>query len=213
MQSTSTPVKISFDGFLGVNGVTDGLAPYKIYRSTPCDQYDVDYNCISGPPDLCPYIFLTPQIQSIEKVALPFNPFDSQSVARGEFDVPHTLTDDWNIGVQSPCFAGECPTNYDVSKYGYPLAQNLKGQVFQCDVVSTSGEIPQLIRSIGTKSALAATASPSVRVSAVFTGTVMSQPWRVARVSSLFQVFRRVGFTSNHFFVKTSYGNRIPTVM
>ncbi len=167
-QSTTTPLTISFDYFYGASS---GPASYRIVRRQPCDSYDANGNCVSATPDLCPYLSLQPVVSGPKKSGFQFNPpFWWLEKAVGEFDVPNTTSDDWTLAIESPCFVGECPVDYDHYLYGDPLPQNLNGETFQCTLVSESNDPPQLVKHIGVKQAFAATSSLTILVSATFTG-------------------------------------------
>ncbi|OGI76003.1 hypothetical protein A3C67_01385 [Candidatus Nomurabacteria bacterium RIFCSPHIGHO2_02_FULL_42_19] len=76
----------------------------------------------------------------------------------------------WTLSVQSPCFEGECPADYDENINGTPLPQADKGKTFKCNLFVESDEIPEIVRYFAPEKALADDAQNSIEISAVFTG-------------------------------------------
>jgi len=174
LQSTSTPFSISLDPvYLSYFDFALGGATYRIQRFHECksdEQYDENGNCIDK-ADLCPYIGL--QSTNGEPTELGFTQDASRidQRAMGEINDIDDLNDTWNISITSPCFEGECPFDYDSVKFGNPLPQSLKGQVFTCNVYVESQEPPILVkRLIDQNVAYAAGPQNIVKVSAILTG-------------------------------------------
>ena len=182
LESTTTPLAISIDpAFASHFEWDEGLAGYKINRFQSCSLYDDDYNCIDGNYNLCPYIGIEPNIQSttteVTEVGFLQDASHVSLVATGEINGPTDAVDDWNVSIKSPCFEGECPADYDSSKYGNPLPQSLKGKVFNCDLSIESIDPPVLAqRILSGNTTYASSGTNIVTVSAVFTGEVVSPP-------------------------------------
>jgi len=143
---------------------------YAIYSNSHCNQRDNDWNCLDSVPNLCPYLSLIPSDEEDDiEIGFTQNPFGRK--AKGKLNNPSDANDNWNITIQSPCFEGECPSDYDESQNGAPLLQSQKGQTFKCDLSVELYNTPVLMKNDSIKNiAYADDSSNLIKVSAVFTG-------------------------------------------
>lgn len=179
---------------------TDESQPYVIERNQICNQYDEDWNCIDGPPNLCPYISIQPNGSENTENGFTLNASSPWSSGGGELNYPTDQIDQWTISVASPCFEGECPADYDSYIHGQPLSQSLKGGTFECElnVYWDGGIFP--VQNF-TKTAYAAPTN-KMRVSATLTGENEASP---GNSSVLFIP----GFMASDLYVQGAFENRL----
>ncbi|MEQ1500305.1 MAG: hypothetical protein ABL917_02975 [Parcubacteria group bacterium] len=172
LESTTVPMSVSISpSFLPDFQYTEGGAGYKLGRHWFCESEDDDGNCIDQTLDLCPYLSISPYNDEDTEVGFSQNASDSNLGAKGEINSAEDLADSWNITVKSPCFEGECPSDYDSQINGEPLPQNLKGRTFKCDIsVDSSDHIVLVKQLLGGNIAYALTGPNIQNISAVFTG-------------------------------------------
>lgn len=146
---------------------------YRINTDYRCNEYNADLECIDSTPDLCPYISITPKNE--EDTEIGFNQSSFNKKATGQLSNPTDMTDKWNITIKSPCFEGECPSDYNESQNGAPLDPSLKGQIFKCDLsVYSNAPIYQVRNYLSPKIAYAENPLNTISVSAVLTGELVS---------------------------------------
>ena len=129
LKSSDTEFVVSFDpSFTG-----SGDESYHIASNSICNNYDENLECIEPVPNLCPYIALQPKNE--EDTEIGFTQNSSNLQATGFLNSSLDETDKWNLTIKSPCFEGECLSNYDESQNGIPLLKSLKGQTFKCNLL------------------------------------------------------------------------------
>jgi hypothetical protein len=149
LEATSTDFQITG----GEESAFVGVSPYKIYTTNPCEGYDESTgDCAKQRPNLCPYISIVPKGGEAEDVAYKIIPEEYSWVGEGKLNfsegdegLPLDLRDDWTVSVKPLCFEGECPADYDRETNGDPIPQNLKGQIFRCDLTIESTEFPPMV--------------------------------------------------------------------
>ena len=166
LESSDTEFTVSFAPSSGVNNES-----YRITAFSNCNQneYDDFGNCIDLVPNLCPYLSLQPKNEEITEIGFTQNLSDFQ--ATGQLNNPDDEIDIWNLSIKSPCFEGECPTDYDEFQNGAPLPQILKNQTFKCVLSVETSDIPELVKNYLEKNIIYADDFiNSLEVSAIFTG-------------------------------------------
>ena len=168
IESSTTDFSVSFDPPFTFY---EGEASYIIVPRFHCNEYNENWECIDSIPNLCPYIALEPKNGEITEIGFTKNPFGFS--ASGELNSPVDENDNWSLSVSSPCFEGECPSDYNPYESGEPLPQSLKGQVFKCELSVETNEIPPLVKNyLKQNIAYADTLFNVVEVSAVLTGEI-----------------------------------------
>ena len=168
IESSTTDFSVSFDPSFTFY---EGKASYIIVPRFHCNEYNENWECIDSIPNLCPYIALEPKNGEITEIGFTKNPFGFS--ASGELNSPVDENDNWSLSVSSPCFEGECPSDYNPYESGEPLPQSLKGQVFKCELSVETNEIPPLVKNyLKQNIAYADTLFNVVEVSAVLTGEI-----------------------------------------
>ncbi|HSE56634.1 MAG TPA: hypothetical protein VLB02_00930, partial [Candidatus Paceibacterota bacterium] len=164
------PFTVSIDPSFRYYG--GGEAPYRIERDSLCNQYDARYNCIDPVPNLCPYLSFESASGESTEHGFALNPSSNSRVADGELNDPSDTIDEWTLSVAAPCFEGECPAEYDRTRYGNPLPIALKGKTFQCSIGVFSKDPPPLVQA-ASGIAFADTVSNEFTVSAIFAGATV----------------------------------------
>lgn len=155
LQDATATIDVLFDESFLFGGAE---APYTISRYAPCFVYDEEGMCVESPSDLCPYVSLVPANSESSEVGFQLNPLNPYDAAIGalymstsESDDDNTLddrSDAWEVSVTSPCFEGECPSDYNPLINGSPLPISQKGKVFMCNLLVESSDIPVLIKNL-----------------------------------------------------------------
>lgn len=177
LESTTTPLFISIDpSFISEFDYQTEGAGYKITRYQFCSEYDEDGNCIDDNFNLCPYIGILPENEESTELGFIENPSDTSQKANGEINNIADTSDLWTVKIKSPCFVGECPSDYDASKYGDPLPQSQKGKTFVCNLFVESVDPSILVRGLINKNTAYASPQNSMLIKAVLTGEVEEVP-------------------------------------
>lgn len=151
-------------------------APYQITRSPHCLVFNTNGTCHTFAPDLCPYLALTPIDGESADTGFPHDPAQIFTTADGILEPESDPIDHWNLDTTAPCFTGECPADYDATRYGTPLPQSLKGETFSCDLSVFSSDTSVILSRIPLASvAYADTLSNTLTVSAVLAGSPVAE--------------------------------------
>lgn len=156
----------------------EGEFRYTIMRQDICNEYNEDWDCIDQVPNLCPYISISPKNEESTEIGFSKNPPNFSFYARGDLSSPNDLVDNWEVTITSPCFEGECPSDYNSNLNGAPLDQSHKGQTFKCNIIVESSEPPPLVKKFfGNSLAYAQLSSLNrVEISAILTGEYTPEP-------------------------------------
>lgn len=166
LESETFNVEINFANNQYIDPEDEETKPYRLDRLEVCNGYNDEGNCLEYALNLCPYISIQPNDEESTEVGFSLMASVYQ-IAKGEIS-NLDLSDKWLLSVTSPCFEGECSSDYNKNVKGNPLSQSLKGQTFKCDVlIEWNGPIFQVK---GFQNKVYASSNNRLRIEAVLTG-------------------------------------------